>query len=63
MEANFLANFQNEYQRIECIKNIILKAFGGSLELMLSLCYMESSLINFQNDRMHHEERHLRTLG
>jgi hypothetical protein len=24
---------------------------------------MESSLINFQNDRMHHEERHLRTLG
>jgi hypothetical protein len=60
MEANFLANFQNEYQRIKCMKNIILKAFGWSLKLMLNLCYMENSLINFQNDRMHHEERHLR---
>jgi hypothetical protein len=28
METNFLANFQNEYQRIECMKNIILKEFG-----------------------------------
>jgi hypothetical protein len=50
MEANFLANFQNEYQKIKCIKNIILKAFGWSLELMLTQCYMGSSLINFQNE-------------
>jgi hypothetical protein len=26
MEVNFLANFENEYQRIECMKNIILKS-------------------------------------
>ncbi len=51
METNFLANFQNEYQRIECMKNIILKAFGWSLEPMLNQRYMENNFLsNFQNE-------------
>jgi hypothetical protein len=51
MEGSFLLNFQNEYQRMECMKNINLKAFGWSLEPMLNYCYMESSfLTNFQNE-------------
>jgi len=51
MEANFLANFKNEYQRIECMKNIILKAFGWLLEPMLNQRYMQSNFVsNFQNE-------------
>jgi hypothetical protein len=51
MKGSFLLNFQNEYQRIECIEKINLKTFGWSLEPMLNYCYMENNfLTNFQNE-------------
>jgi hypothetical protein len=43
MKGSFLLNFQNEYQRIECIEKINLKTFGWSLEPMLNYCYMENN--------------------